>query len=181
MRVIAGKYKGYKIEEPILTTTRITKERAREGLFSALDRELRDKKVLDLFAGSGSLGFEALSRGASSITLVDQNDLCIKCMMKTQQNLKVSQNEVNIVKGIYPNVIFLLDSPFDIIFLDPPYGKFDFDEMIENLLETKIILNKTTIIVEDIKPFISKRFVFEKTKSYKYGLTNVTVLTNVQE
>jgi 16S rRNA (guanine966-N2)-methyltransferase len=126
MRVIAGKYKKRKLTTlDGIEITRPTSDRIKENIFNILQENLLDKHVLDLFAGSGALGIEALSRGAKKVCFVENNRGAIECIKTNIDNIKIeknfyhlSQHEVsealNPLKG-------LLQEKFDLIFADPPY------------------------------------------------------------
>ena len=180
MRIISGKYRGFTIVEPAVSTTRVSKERLREGLFSALFHDIKGALVLDLFAGSGSLGFEALSRGAAKVSLVDTNFECVKCMNKTIQNFKIRDKSVEVFYAAYPSALNLFLSHFDVVFLDPPYGEFDFDSIIEQMLTKNLINGGTIIVIEDLKYFASTSFSFLSEKKYKYGINHITIVKGVE-
>lgn len=120
MRIIAGKWRGRRIEAPAGMSTRPTADRARETLFSMLESRLgafEDLRVADLFAGSGALGFEALSRGAASATFVDSDRLATAAIRSNAQKLGAT---VQVHSG---SALALPKSdPFDLIFADPPYS-----------------------------------------------------------
>ncbi|MDP4220001.1 MAG: 16S rRNA (guanine(966)-N(2))-methyltransferase RsmD [Bacteroidota bacterium] len=122
MRIISGKYKSRKLLVPKGEITRPTSDRARESLFNVLQNliDFEGLTVLDLFAGSGAFGFEALSRGASRVTLVEQNRKVVETIRENAQSLEV-ESEVQIVqKDVYK----WLENPhgeYDLIFADPPY------------------------------------------------------------
>jgi 16S rRNA (guanine966-N2)-methyltransferase len=121
MRVIAGTYGGRTLKAPAGAGTRPTSDRVREALFSILGDRVQDARVLDLFAGSGALGLEALSRGAGSVTFVDDNRAAIAAIQGNLNALKAAG------RGRQTDALrFLGGAPesgaqYDLIFLDPPY------------------------------------------------------------
>ena len=120
MRVISGKYKGKNLIGFDIDGTRPTMDRVKESLFGIIQNYIKDSVVLDLFAGSGSLGIEALSNGASSCYFFDNNIELINIIKKNT----IDMNGVHIMKSDYKNSLELLKNSnikFDIIFLDPPY------------------------------------------------------------
>ena len=119
MRIIAGKFKGLKIKTINDASTRPMMSRAREGIFNSLQNDFDDSLVLDLFAGSGSLGIEALSRGASFVTFVDTSIDCKKIIDKNLSN--IDQNYTVLVLSV-SDYITQSEKKFDIIFYDPPYS-----------------------------------------------------------
>jgi 16S rRNA (guanine966-N2)-methyltransferase len=122
MRVIAGAWRGRPIAAPAGLQTRPTSDRAREGLFSMLASRIgtfEGLKVADLFAGSGALGFEALSRGAGHCLFVDLDRAAVAAIKSNAEKLGATGIEVRQQSAEYAAAP---DSPRDIIFLDPPYG-----------------------------------------------------------
>ena len=122
MRVITGSAKGRRLESPIGDNVRPTTDRVKEALFSSIQFDIEGRKVLDLFAGSGQLGIEALSRGAASAVFVDNN---AESLTIINRNLSITGllNKAKVIKS--DSEVFLKTSAekFDIIFLDPPYNK----------------------------------------------------------
>ena len=120
MRIIAGKWRGRMLEAPPGPGTRPTADRVRETLFSMLASRLgsfEDLRVADLFAGSGALGFEALSRGAASVTLVENDPSAAAAIRRNASKLGV---EPRILSG--SALALPRSDPFDLIFADPPYA-----------------------------------------------------------
>ena len=120
MRIIAGKWRGRPIEAPPGVGTRPTADRVRETLFSMLASRLGDfegLRVADLFAGSGALGFEALSRGAASATFVENNSKAAAVIRRNAEKLGVLANVLGGSALALPQ-----SDPFDLVFADPPYA-----------------------------------------------------------
>ena len=120
MRIIAGKWRGRPIEAPPGRGTRPTADRVRETLFSMLASRLgsfEDLRVADLFAGSGALGFEALSRGAASVTFVDSDSAAAAAIRR-------NANKFGVTVQVFSSSALALprSEPFDLIFADPPYS-----------------------------------------------------------
>ena len=136
MRIVGGKYRHRNIIYPDdATHTRPTKDRVREAIFSALG-DISDMKVLDLYAGSGAMGIEALSRGAKHATFVDISPIAIKVIKDNLTNLKVDPNEYEVIKNKDINAINYLKekgSCFDLIILDPPYEEGQYEEIVDLL------------------------------------------------
>jgi 16S rRNA (guanine966-N2)-methyltransferase len=121
MRVIAGTHRGRTLKAPPGESTRPTSDRVREALFSILGDRVRDARVLDLFAGSGALGLEALSRGASAATFVDDDP---KAIAAVKANLETLKAVAEVRRG--DALRFLTGASrtgaqYDLVFLDPPY------------------------------------------------------------
>lgn len=121
MRVIAGTYRGKKLKEFSLSTTKPTLDRVKESLFSSIQFDIIDAKVLDLFAGTGALGIECLSRGAGYVEFVDSNIEAIKIINQNLQGIKASFNVIKSDYLAHLNNIKSQGGKFDIILLDPPF------------------------------------------------------------
>jgi len=119
VRVIAGKWRGRRLTVPDVTDLRPTPDRVRETLFNWLAMKIVNARCLDLFAGSGALGFEALSRGASYVEMVDQSAQVVNLLQDELQTFKADNAcvyQATVPRGLRPAT-----QPFDIIFIDPPY------------------------------------------------------------
>jgi len=124
MRIIAGRYRGHPIAAPAGRTARPTTDRVREALFSILGSRVEDAAVLDLFAGSGALGLEALSRGAARAVFVDGSARALAALRRNIQRLDV--RTARVLRGRVAEILPRLardGEAFDLVFLDPPYGK----------------------------------------------------------
>ena len=122
MRIIAGEWRGRRIEAPAGRATRPTADRVRETLFSMLASRLGafdDLRVADLFAGSGALGFEALSRGAASATFVESDPVAQATIRRNADTLGAA-NRIHILGGTA--LALVRCDPFDLLFADPPYA-----------------------------------------------------------
>tara|TARA_Y100000994_G_scaffold245891_1_gene248233 strand:+ start:1893 stop:2417 length:525 start_codon:yes stop_codon:yes gene_type:complete len=127
IKIIAGKYKNRKLKIFNLQNVRPTQARVRKSMMDIL-QDFSDKKVLDLFSGVGTLGIESYSRGAKHITFVDNN---LKVLDVLNKNLELlSINDYSIVQSDAIKFLKNTNQKFDLIFADPPYGKFDFLDLI---------------------------------------------------
>jgi 16S rRNA (guanine966-N2)-methyltransferase len=120
LRIIAGRWRGVPIAFPPLSEVRPTPDRVRETLFNWLQPTIVGASCLDLFAGSGALGFEALSRGAERAVLVDRNPKLAEHLRETATKLRAEGVEVVASEAI--QYLRRSAQPFDIVFLDPPYA-----------------------------------------------------------
>ena len=118
MRVIAGTYRGRTLKAPKGDSTRPTSDRVREALFSILGDRVQDARVLDLFAGSGALGLEALSRGAQSVTFVDDDRAAIAAV---KGNLAALGADAEVRQTDALRFLSTAPLQYDLVFLDPPY------------------------------------------------------------
>ena len=169
MRIVGGKYRHRLIVYPDdATHTRPTKDRVREAIFSAVG-DITNYNVLDLYAGSGAMGIEALSRGASHCVFVDNSVIAIKTIKENVTNLKIPNEEYEIIKNRDLIALDLLRQKFDLIILDPPYEEGQY-EMIVDLLKEKDLLSENAIIVmEANRPIILENIDYKKNKEYHYG------------
>lgn len=122
MRIITGAARGRRLIAPEGTDVRPTTEKVKESLFSILQFELEGRRVLDLFAGSGQLGLEALSRGAAEAVFVDRDKRSLEIVKKNIERTGLSAN----ARAVLRDAIAFLETepaPFDIVFMDPPYGQ----------------------------------------------------------
>ena len=143
MKVIAGIYKGRNIDTIKDTTTRPMMGIAREGIFNTLQFSFENADVLDLFAGSGSMGIEALSRGAKYVTFIDNSPDCIKQINK---NLQEYKNDYSVLKLDVSNYINEVASKYDIVFYDPPF-EYVTEDINADISEIGNNLNKNAFIV----------------------------------
>lgn len=128
IRIIGGKWRGRKLSFPSADDLRPTHDRVRETLFNWLMIDIAGARCLDLFAGSGALGFEALSRGASHVTFVDSHAGVTQSIQSHVLALK-ADNDASVLTGAYDQVN-LSGSSFDIVFLDPPFKKTDYTALL---------------------------------------------------
>lgn len=145
MRIISGKYKGKTIEGYQILGTRPTMDRIRESLFAQIQTFLPNAVCLDLFAGSGSLGIEALSNGAYSCTFVDNNPKVIQVLQKNKQKLNI-QEPCQIIKQDYQKFLNTTNQTFDLIFLDPPYHNLEITKAIQ-IIEKRNLLNPQGLLI----------------------------------
>ena len=143
MKVIAGIYKGRNIDTIKDTATRPMMGIAREGIFNTLQFSFENADVLDLFAGSGSMGIEALSRGAKYVTFIDNSPDCIKQINK---NLQEYKNDYSVLKLDFSNYINEVASKYDIVFYDPPF-EYVTEDINADISEIGNNLNKNAFIV----------------------------------
>lgn len=172
MRIISGKYKGKKLDGFDIEGTRPTMDRVKESLFGIIQNNLKDSICLDLFAGSGSLGIEALSNGASACYFVDKNKQILNIL---KNNLKGIENSILIEKDYLMALEELKNKKFDVIFLDPPYKDNLITPSIKKIMELDMLNNNGIIICEyenedikcDLKLIKDKKYGSKKVKIYK--------------
>jgi len=133
LRIIAGSARGRRIEAPEGRDTRPTLDRVRENLFNMLQGSVADARVLDLFAGSGALSLEALSRGAESAVMADRDREACRVIRKNTEALRFSDRARILQSEWKQTVQALRGEQFDLIFLDPPYAMTDLRDVMEAL------------------------------------------------
>ncbi|MDL2258248.1 16S rRNA (guanine(966)-N(2))-methyltransferase RsmD [Eubacteriales bacterium OttesenSCG-928-K08] len=174
MRIIAGSAKGRPIITPKNSPTRPTLARVKESLFGILQFRLPGASVLDLYAGSGNLGLEALSRGAAFAVF---NDLDRECALVIQKNIETfgfSSRTKVLCMDAKRAISFLSGQAFDIIFLDPPYVKGAGD-ILKSLFESKLVAPDGLVVVEHAlgSPPEGQPGLFERVDARKYGDTGL--------
>lgn len=151
MRVISGKARGTKLSSIESLSTRPTLDRVKESLFNIIQNNLRGAVVLDLFAGSGQLGIEALSRGADKAYLCDINRDAVKMIKQNLEKTKLKDKAV-VINEDYKKALRILNTneKFDIIFIDPPYKEdISVDSIIDIIHESRLKENGIMIIETD--------------------------------
>ena len=148
MKVISGTLKGRKIEGYNIDGTRPTMDRVKESLFAMIQDYIKDSIALDLFAGSGQLGIEAISNGSKYTYFVDNNKEVIKVLNKNIDNLKIKEKSRIILSDWKKSLNDFSNQniKFDLIFIDPPYN-YDVYEKILEKVETLNLLNKEGLII----------------------------------
>ena len=150
VRIIAGTARGRKIETLEGMETRPTLDRVKEAVFGSLQFRIPYAKVLDLFAGSGNLGLEALSRGAKRVVLNDRNPACIEIIRRNVQTLGLS-DAARTMNLDYAAAIERLSSEgeaFDLAFLDPPYREGLSEDAVRRLFTSRLIVPGGIVVLE---------------------------------
>lgn len=147
MRVISGTAKGTKLNSIDDLSTRPTLDRVKEPLFSIIQNYLQDANVLDLFAGSGALGIETLSRGAMHCTFCDKSFKSIQILKENVKKTRMEEKSTIISKD-YKKCLEDLNQTFNIIFIDPPYKQDIAVDAIKRILNLKLLAEDGIIILE---------------------------------
>ena len=156
MRIISGKYRGRKLKSPPSLKTRPTSDRLRETLFNVLSPRIEGARFLDLCAGSGAVGMEALSRGAAHVTFVDHSRQMYALIETNLKTLTVSDDETEVVSKealeFFSRRLKKEAEPFDIVFFDPPYTT-DYEEVLNYLGENaaELLTEGAVVVVEHHK------------------------------
>lgn len=176
MRVITGTARGKRLKELPGLDTRPTTDRVKEGMFNIIQFDIEGRRVLDLFAGTGQLGIEALSRGAASCDFVDRNPAAVKIVRENLQATGLAD------RGTVHNRDFAAFLPgirgrYDLIFLDPPYALPALEQALERIAAIDIVSGNGIIVCESA---LDKRLPeldppYAKGKEYRYGKIKLTL------
>jgi 16S rRNA (guanine(966)-N(2))-methyltransferase RsmD len=177
MRVVAGKYRGRILKNPRHEGIRPTADRVKEAMFNILSARIQGAAFLDLFAGTGGIGIEALSRGAEKVVFADQNFLSVKLI---RQNVKIlhPDEKVRILFLSFKRAIDLLareNIRFDLIFLDPPFEGGILVEAIQRILYRDLLIDDGIIIAEHPRKFVLNIPELQG-KTHNYGDIGLTFL-----
>ena len=173
MRVITGTARGRRLREPKNMDIRPTTDKVKESLFSIIQFDIEGRRVLDLFAGTGQLGIEALSRGARSVTFVDQSNESLSIV---RENLEHCGFKAQVVRD--DSISFLAHAgKFDLIFLDPPYASGLVDAALQKINKFDILSDGGIIICEtDSETSLNAlNPPYYIGREYKYGKVKLTV------
>jgi 16S rRNA (guanine(966)-N(2))-methyltransferase RsmD len=157
MRIITGSAKGKRLETLEGEATRPTSERIKEAIFSSIQFEIEDRRVLDLFAGSGQMGLEALSRGASRATFIDSSREAMEIVKKNARLTGLDDNCHYLVSD-WKNYIRKAsgrDERYDLVFVDPPYAMECCAEAANYLAEKELIIPRAIVVLESGEEKIS--------------------------
>ena len=176
MRVITGKARGVQLKTPQGSQTRPTADRVKEALCSIIQFDIPGAKVLDLFGGTGQLGIEALSRGASGAVFVDAREDACKLIRENLHKTRLEQG-TRVVRSDYMEYLRRCNEQFDVIFLDPPYAEVFLENALKKLTEIDILQSGGIIIAE--RP-VGKDLPWDfsgytRSRDYKYGTVLLTV------
>jgi len=145
-RIIAGQWRGRKLDVPDVEGLRPTPDRVRETVFNWLQPYIGGSHCLDLFAGCGALGFEAASRGAMSVTMVELNSLAAKQLQENCNNLSATQCQVE--RTTAQQFLAKNKNKYDIVFIDPPYQADLWTEVAQKLIDNTALSDDAVIYLE---------------------------------
>lgn len=176
MRVIAGEAGGRKLKSGQGIKARPTTDMVKEALFNALGERVIDAVFLDLYAGFGGIGIEALSRGAARAVFVEQD---LKHLAIIKENLALTKlgEGSQVIRGDVLKVLPTLTEGFDIIYVDPPYESGLYESTLERLMERPLLHPNGVLILEHSKVSVPKiPETFELLRAKTYGETGLTIL-----
>ena len=176
MRVITGTARSTPLKAPKGLETRPTLDQVKEGLFSAIQFDVPGARALDLFAGSGQLGIEALSRGAARAVFVDCRRDALDVVRENLAKTRLEQN-ARVVRADYLSYLSSARETFDLIFLDPPYAEVFLENSLKRISEIDILSDSGIIITE--RPFGKELPAgvpgLVRYRDYRYGKAAVTI------
>jgi len=179
MRIIGGEFKSRLISMPKVAGIRPTQDKVREAVFNILG-DITERRVLELFAGSGAFGMEAISRGAGHVTFVDDDSRCVGTIAANLKSLGIEASRYEIIRGdavkIFPKLA-QRGEKFDIIFMDPPYYRELAKKCLINADSCDILSHIGLVVVEHFKKDIlpTGLGVLVSNQERKYGDTAITI------
>jgi 16S rRNA (guanine(966)-N(2))-methyltransferase RsmD len=173
MRVDAGKYKGRRLLENKYDHIRPTTDKVRQALFVKLQFFVPDRKVLDLFCGTGAMGIEAVSRGAQKVVFVDKDQRSFQMTKQNLQNLKIDEK---VFKCDAMMFLEKCDENFDLIILDPPYKSGLYEKVLPLIFEKKILADDGIVVCEHASEDTFDYLPFQVFDEKKYGNITLTYL-----
>lgn len=174
LKVAGGKYRSRLLEVPPEVTVP-TKSMVREALANALRDKINGAVVLDMFAGSGALGIEMLSRGAKTCYFIDQSKDAARIIKKNLDTLKITDSYV--INSSYVNALNQIKEQVDIVLMDPPYKDISFyQDGINLLLEKKILKDDGVIVLEYENEIVVDETPFQEVRNYRYGRSKIKIL-----
>ncbi|MBE9578897.1 MULTISPECIES: 16S rRNA (guanine(966)-N(2))-methyltransferase RsmD [Moraxella] len=179
VRIIGGQFKRRSISFVDADGLRPTPDRLRETLFNWLMADIHDAKVLDVCAGSGVLGFEALSRGASHVVMIEPSPTQAHTIEDNADSLKLTRSQLSVINDTAQTALPTLGTPFDVIFIDPPYALDIWHDIISGIIEhglyhadTLCYIESNTALDDILTPFCANLF-----KSTKIGQVHAGLFT----
>jgi len=172
MRVISGDLKGRNIKGFTLDGTRPTMDRVKESMFGSIQTIVPDSIFLDLFAGSGSIGIEAISNGCNKCYFVDNNKLAIQTINENINNFNI-KNKSEVLKMDYNDALKYFHNnniTFDVIFIDPPYSMHIINEILDKISKYELLNDEGVVICEVDTNYLNEKVGnLSLNKSKKYG------------
>ena len=176
MRVITGTARGRKLKELPGLETRPTTDKVKESVFNIIQFDIEGRRALDLFGGTGQMGIEALSRGAAHCTFVDLRKEAAAVIRENLVHTRLD-GQGTVVQGDYLAFLTGCREKFDLIFLDPPYGKGLLEKALETIAKIDIVTENGIIIcesaAESVLPELPAPYV--KGRDYRYGKIKLTL------
>lgn len=182
LRIISGAFQGRHLQSPKGSQTRPTKNSLREAVFNICQFYIEKSFFLDLFAGSGAMGFEALSRGAHFTTFIEKDKQAARAIQENRKSLEVEDRSQILIMD-FRSALKKLDEEglkYDIVYIDPPYGVFQTEEIIKLLHTHGILQGESQIFLEEEcnkEKAPLEIQAFEERKTRKWGKTHLRQFT----
>ena len=176
MRVITGSARGKRLRELPGLDTRPTTDRVKEGLFNVIQFDIEGRRVLDLFAGTGQLGIEALSRGAAFCDFVDSAPAAMKVIREKVRSCALEEKAAFHQKD-FLSFLSAASGKYDLVFLDPPYASGNLERALEYITEIDIVSRNGIMICESPadRSLPDLPAPYEKGRDYRYGKIKLTL------
>lgn len=181
MRIIAGKYRSLKIETLEGNVTRPTADRIKEALFSSIGPYFYGGRMLDCYAGSGAIGFEALSRGMEEVDAFEVDFKAYRCILNNVKRFKMDNYHL-VQKDVLEGIVECKGN-YDLIYIDPPYAKQRNEELIQKISDLNLLNEDGLVIVESDKNDVLNERIgqFVCVKKKNYGITKISFYERVKE
>ena len=176
MRVITGSARGRKLKELPGLETRPTTDKVKESVFNIVQFDIEGRRVLDLFAGTGQMGIEALSRGAAFCTFVDLRKEAAAVVKENLAHTRLDERG-RVIQGDYLAFLTGCREKYDLIFLDPPYGRGLLEKALETIAKIDIVTENGIIVCESAAESQLPELAapYEKGRDYRYGKIKITL------
>ena len=173
LRIAGGQFRGRILKTPQTDTTRPTTEMVRQAVFNICQEWVPEARFLDVFAGSGAMGFEAISRGAAFATFIEKDAVAIGCIRENVEKLAI-QSQVQIVAADAKQAVSKLTTPYELIYIDPPYDK-DVPDILQLIVDQQLLAPNGILFLEE--RYDSKKLLIcpglELKQSRRYGITHL--------
>lgn len=178
MRIISGIYKGRKLKSSDDLSIRPTTDRVKELIFNVLQDFPKGRTVLDLFSGSGSLGLEALSRGATKVYFVDSSNKSLDVLKRNIKNIGIQPGSYSIIKQKAIDFARTATTPIDLCLLDPPFKYPELQLLINTLVQSPVMTQKSLLVLEHekINPIEKESDLYEIIVQKKMGRSLISFL-----
>lgn len=186
LKIVGGKYKGLRLETPSGITTRPTAEIVREAVFNICQHKIKDACFLDLYAGSGAMGIEAISRGAKEAFFVEKDRYALAALKKNIEKAAIQEKTTLLPYDIFVSLKKLRPHSFDLVYIDPPYGEKHAELLAENaldkilaILDVEELLHKEAWIFIEFSTYSKKNFTNLPLQKIKWQSTRVFGRSNL--
>ncbi len=178
MKIISGTLRGREIKGYTIDGTRPTMDRVKESMFAIIQNDIKDSVCLDLFAGTGNLGIEAISNGAKRCYFVDKNKIATKIIKENIEKFQI-QDKCEVLNKDYMDALDYFKEnriKFNIVFLDPPYENHVITEIFKTLYRKKLLKRNAIVVCEYVDEEINcEYFDIQKSKNYGYRKVGIYI------